>query len=236
MEYEGLSGYKNPLAELSGSTGGAYIVPTDSLKKPLQQLIEDMSTYYEASYTPPIQEYDGRFRSVSINPVRKGLQCRSKAGYFALPSGSSSATRPFEAPLMKVLADPQLPTDLKFKTAVLKFGDLPDGNANTLAVEVPMSELEIRQDSNSDLFSAHLSIVAQVKNKAGTVIERFSEDIPRHGALETLDKARSEVVTLQRHFVTSPGEYVAEVVTASTENSAPSARNLRLRAPKPSQL
>ncbi len=224
MEYEGLSGYKNPLAELSGSTGGAYIVPTDSLKKPLQQLIEDMSTYYEASYTPPIQEYDGRFRSVSINPVRKGLQCRSKAGYFALPSGSSSATRPFEAPLMKVLADPQLPTDLKFKTAVLKFGDLPDGNANTLAVEVPMSELEIRQDSNSDLFSAHLSIVAQVKNKAGTVIERFSEDIPRHGALETLDKARSEVVTLQRHFVTSPGEYVAEVVIQDRFNGKFSAQ------------
>jgi VWFA-related protein len=211
MEYEGLSGYKNPLAELSGSTGGAYIVPSDSVKKPVQQLIGDMSTYYQASYTPPIQEYDGSFRSVSIKPVRKGLQCRSKAGYFALPSSNSSATRPFEAPLMKVLAEAQLPTDLKFNTAVLKFGDLPDGNLNTLAVEVPLSELEIRQDSNSDLFSAHVSIVAQVKDKAGTVIEHFSEDIPRHGALETLDKVRSDVVTLQRHFVTSPGEYVAEV-------------------------
>jgi VWFA-related protein len=211
MELDGLSGYKNPLAELAASTGGAYIVPTDSLKKPLQQLIEDMTTYYEASYTPPIQEYDGHFRPVSIKPVRKGIQCRSRAGYFALPSGSSAAMRPFEAPLMKTLTEPQLPEDVKFRSSVIKFGDLPDGNSNTLVVEVPLSELEIREDPNAGLFSAHVSIVAEIKNTAGTVIEHFSEDVPRHGALETLDKARSDVVTLQRHFVAGPGEYVAEV-------------------------
>ena len=84
----------------------------------MQQLIEDMTTYYEASYTPPIQEYDGRFRSVTIKPTRKGLQVRSRAGYFALPSSTSSAMRPFEAPLMKALAEPQLPTDLKFQSGV----------------------------------------------------------------------------------------------------------------------
>jgi VWFA-related protein len=211
IEYEGLSGYKNPLAELAASTGGAYIVPTDSLKKPLQQLIEDMTTYYEASYAPPIQDYDGRFRPVSIKPVRKGLRCRSRAGYFALPSGTSSVMRPFEAPLMKILTEPQLPADVKFQSSVLKFGELPDGNSNTLVVEVPLSELEIREDPNAGLFSAHVSIVAEIKNKAGIVIEHFSEDIPRHGALETMDKARSDVVTLQRHFVAGPGEYAAEV-------------------------
>src|ERR1700722_4616376 len=199
VEYEGLSGYKNPLAEMAASTGGAYIVPTDSLRKPLQQLIEDMTTYYEASYTPPIQEYDGRFRPVSIKPIRKGLQCRSRAGYFALPSGNSPAMRPFEAPLMKILTEPQLPADVKFQSGVLKFGDLPDGNSSTLIAEVPLSELEIREDPNAGLFSAHVSIVAEIKSRAGTVIEHFSEDIPRHGALETLDKARTEVVTLQRH-------------------------------------
>jgi len=211
IEYEGLSGYKNPLAELAASTGGAYIVPTDSLKKPLQLLIEDMTTYYEASYAPPIQDYDGRFRPVSIKPVRKGLQCRSRAGYFALPSGASTAIRPFEAPLMKILTEPQWPSDVKFHSSILKFGDLPDGNSNTLVVEVPLSGLEIREDPNAGLFSAHVSIVADIKNKAGTVIEHFSEDIPRHGALETLDGARSGVVTLQRHFVAGPGEYAAEV-------------------------
>jgi VWFA-related protein len=213
FENQGLNGSNEPLTELAESTGGAYILSSDNLKKPLERLLEDLTTYYEASYVPPIQEYDGTFRSVAIQPIRKGLLVRSRAGYFALPSGTSSGMmRPFEAPLMKILGETQLPADLKFNSGVLRLGDLPDGNANSLVVEVPLAELEIRQDPNADLFYLHLSVVAQIKNKAGTVIEHFGEDIPRHGALESLEKARAEVVTLQRHFVAAPGEYVVEVV------------------------
>lgn len=233
MELGGLSGYTNPLAVLAGSTGGTYIAPSDSFKKPLQQLIEDMTTYYEASYTPPIQEYDGRFRSVAIKPTRKGLQVRSRAGYFALPPSTSSAMRPFEAPLMKALAEPQLPTDLKFQSGVIRLGDLPDGNANALVVEVPVSEMEMRQDPNTDLFSMHLSILAQVKNKAGAVIEHFSEDIPRHGALETIDKTRLETVTLQRHFIANPSEYVMEVAIEDRNNGKIGARRTSFEIANP---
>ena len=136
IENEGLTGTTNPMAELAIATGGAYIQVTDNLRKPLEQLIEDMTTYYEASYAPPIQEYDGKFRPVAVKPVRKGIKIRSRAGYFALPPASGGAVQPFEAPLMKVLADPQLPSDLKFRAAVLRLGDLPDGNANALSVEV----------------------------------------------------------------------------------------------------
>ncbi|MGP0016978.1 MAG: VWA domain-containing protein, partial [Candidatus Sulfotelmatobacter sp.] len=85
LETEGLSGYKSPMAHLAEDTGGAYITASDRLKKPLQQLIEDMTTYYEASYVPPIQEYDGKFRPVAVQPVRKGLKIHSRAGYFAVP-------------------------------------------------------------------------------------------------------------------------------------------------------
>ena len=61
------------------------------------------------------------------------------------------------------------------------------------------------------LYSAQLSIVAQIKDKAGTVLEKFGEDIPYRGALEQIQKAKSQVVTLQRHFDAPPGEYVIEV-------------------------
>lgn len=212
IESEGLAGYKNPLATLAANTGGAYIMATDNLKKPLQQMVGDMTTYYEASYVPPIQEYDGRFRPVAVQALRKGLKIRSRPGYLAVPSGSgsSSALRPFEVPLIKILTETQLPTDLKFRTGVLRLGDLPDGNANALVLEVPLSELEMREDPNADLFSAHVSIVAQIKNKAGTVLEHFGEDVPRHGSLQSMEAARTEVITLQRHFIAGPGEYVLE--------------------------
>jgi len=210
LETEGLAGYKNPLAELAANTGGAYIVATDNLKKPLQQLIDDMTTYYEASYVPPVQDYDGKFRPVAVRPMRTGLRVRSRAGYFALPPGPGSGMRPFEAPLMKLFADSQLPTDIKFHAAVLRLGELPDGNENVLVVEVPISELETRDDPNSNLYSLHVSIVAQIKNKSGEIIEHFSEDIPKHASLDSKQTAGSDVITMQRNFLADPGEYVVE--------------------------
>jgi VWFA-related protein len=233
VEFDGLSGYKNPLAELAGSTGGAYIAASSSLKKPLQQMIEDMTTYYEASYVPPIQEYDGKFRPVAVRPVRKGLKIQSRAGYFALPSGSTSALRPFEMPLMKILGQAQLPTDLKFRSGIIRLGDLPDGNANTLVVEVPLAELEMRQDPNADLFSAHVSIVAQIKSKTGTVLEHFGEDVPRHGALQSMDAARSEVITLQRHFIAGPGEYILEAAIVDRNSGKTGAQRVEFEISNP---
>ena len=201
-----------PLEQLTFSTGGVYIGASDNVKKPVRQLVEDMTTYYEASYAAPIQQYDGRFRPVTVTAVRKGLKIRARSGYFALPpSNTFAGIQPFEAPLMKILSEPQLPSDLKFRSAVLKLGDLPDGNANAVLVEVPISELELRQDANAGLFSLRLSIVAQIKDKTGAVVEHFGQDLPRHGALEFMDSARSDVVTLQRHFLAPPGAYVMEV-------------------------
>jgi len=224
-----------PLAQLALSTGGAYVPAGQSVKKTLQRLIEDMTTYYEASYVPPIKDFDGKFRAVLVKPVAKGLKIKSRAGYFAVPPGSSGAgMRAFEAPLMKALSEPELPTDIKFRAAVLRLGDLADGNANAVVVEVPLAAVELRQDSNTNLFSAHVAIVAQIKNKAGTVLEHFSEDVPRHGSLETIEKARSEVVTLQRHFVAGPGEYVVEVAVMDRNGGKTGAqRNTFEIAPAP---
>ena len=67
---------KSPLAIMAQDTGGAYLDAQDSIKKPLQQMVEDLTTYYQASYAPPIQEYDGSFRTIGVKPVRAGLEIK----------------------------------------------------------------------------------------------------------------------------------------------------------------
>ncbi len=229
LETEGMAGYKNPLAELAGNTGGAYLVASDNLKKPLQHLIEDMTTYYEASYVPPVQEFDGKFRPVAVKSVRTGLKIRSRAGYFALPPGPGSGMRPFEAPLMKLLSESQLPIDLKFHSAVLRLGDLPTGNENVVVIEVPVAELETRDDPNSNLYSLHVSIVAQIKNKAGEVIEHFSEDVPRHSSLDSKGSAGTELITMQRHFLADPGGYVVEAAVLDRNSEKAGAQRMEFQ-------
>jgi len=231
LETEGLSGYKSPMAHLAEDTGGAYITASDRLKKPLQQLIADMTTYYEASYVPPIQEYDGKFRPVAVQSARKGLRIHSRAGYFAVPPDAGSGIKPFEAPLLNLLSESQMPADVKFRSAVLRLGDLPTGNENALVVEVPIDGLESRDDPNANLYSLHVSIVAQIKNQAGQVIEHFSEDVPRHGSLDSKEAAQSELITMQRHFTAEPGQYTVETAVLDRNSNKAGAQRQEFEVP-----
>jgi VWFA-related protein len=217
---------KNPISDLSKNTGGLYIDAQVSVKGALQQMVEDLSTYYEASYVPPVQEYDGKFRTIDVKPLRVGLSVQAKTGYFALPPGSASGIRPFEAPLLKGLDLPQLPSDFKFNASILRFGNMPDGNTNALAVEVPFSGIDVKEDTHTNLYSARVAIVAQIKDSAGTIIEHFAEDIARRGALETMDRDKSLAVTLERHFMEIPGKYVLEVAVRDENSEKMSAQRI----------
>ena len=224
---------KSPLIGLAESTGGIYVASGEDIKKPLRRMIEDMTTYYEASYVPPIENFDGQFRPIAVKPVRGGLKISSRAGYFALPPDSGKTVRPFEAPLLKSLAESPLPSDIPFHARVLRLGDMPTGNENGVVVEVPVKALDTRDDPNSNLYSLHISIVAQIKNKAGAVVEHFSEDIPRHGSIDSKNSAQSGFITMQRHFPAEPGEYVLEAAVLDQNGGKAGAQRLEFKVPDP---
>jgi VWFA-related protein len=217
---------KSPLADLSKDTGGLYIDAQVSVKGPLQQMLQDLSTYYEATYIPPPQDYDGKFRTIDVKPLRAGLKIQAKTGYFSVPPGSAGGTRPFEGPLLKGLDQPQLPADFKFNASVLRFGDLPDGDTDAMAVEVPFSGLDVKEDVHTNLYSAKVAVVAQIKDSSGTVIEHFAEEIARRGALESLDRDKSMAVNMQRHFMEIPGKYVLEVAVKDENGDKMSAQRI----------
>lgn len=225
----------DPLVLLANGTGGFSLRAADNLNKPLQRLVDDVATYYEAYYVPVLKVYDGQFHSIEIKPLRAKMTIRARAGYFALPPEASASftLRPFEAPLLKVLSGVELPTDVSFKQAVLRLGGNSSRTENELAIEVPVSGLEVHQDQRTQLYSIHLSILAQVKDKSGVIVERFSEDISRNGALETLASARDGVMTLQRHFNAAPGSYLLEAAVLDSIGGRVGAQRTAFTAPSP---
>jgi VWFA-related protein len=226
VEGEGLAGNGDPLSQLALHTGGAYLFSEDNLKKPFRQAVDDLTTYFEASYVPPSQVYDGKFHQIAVKPTHHGLKVQARAGYFAVPPVAGGA---FETPLLKIFSEQNLPAQLAFQAAVLQLGTLPTGDENTLVVEVPLSALETRSDPNANLLSWHVSIVSQIKDKSGAVVEHFSEDIPGHAALDLKDA--QEGATMQRHFALPPGEYTVETAVADHNSGRLGGKRVQFQVP-----
>ena len=227
--------YEDDMRHLAEGTGGSYIT-LDRLQKSLAQMIQDMTTYYVASYRPPIKEFNGQFRSIGVKALRSGLKIRSETGYLALPPPAiaGNSQQPFELPLLKILSQSELPTDLTFRAAILRMEDRPEGNVNTLAIEVPLSNLEIREDSSTNLYSARLSIVANIKDKSGTVVEHFSADIPRRGARKDIELTKFEAISMERHFTAVPGQYLLEAAILDYNSGKAGAQRLTFDIPNAS--
>jgi len=225
------------LRYLAEGTGGSYIVK-DRLQQPMKRMIQDMTTYYEASYHSPIMEYDGKFHSVDVKPVRHGLKISYPKGYIASPPHAVAGDnpQPFELPLQKILGESQLPADLLFRAAILRMEVRPEGDVNTLAIEVPLSSLEVREDYSTKLYAAHLSVLANIKDSTGTVIEHFSADIPRRGALKDIDMAKFEAISMERYFTAAPGKYILEAAVLDQNSGKAGAQRITFEIPNASAM
>ena len=107
---------------------------------------------------------------------------------------------------------------------MLRFGDLPDGNISTLAIEIPLSGLDIKPDPDTSIPTAHLAIVAQVRDESGVVIEHAAEDVLRRNVRDTLAHDPSATINLNRHFISVPGKYTLESAIVDRNNGHTSAR------------
>ena len=225
------------MKSLAEGTGGSFITQS-RLQKSLERMIQDMTTYYVASYIPPIKEYDGRFRPVAVKPLRAGLKIRAQSGYLALPpqTGGDAGPQPFELPLLKILGKSQLPADVAFRAAILHMGATPEGEISTLAIEVPLSNLETREDSSTGISSTSLSIVANIKDTTGMIVERFSADIPRRKIQKDAEKSDFRAVTFERHFLAPPGQYILEAAILDRNSGKAGAQHVAFEIPNSSGI
>ncbi len=220
------------MKHLAQGTGGSYL-DHNHLQKSLNQILQDMTTYYVATYDPQIKEYDGKFRQVAVKPLRSGLKIRTQSGYMALPphSGADAKPQPFEIPLLKVLTQSPLPADVPFHAAILNLGDQPEGKVSTAAIEIPYSSLEIRDDPSTEISSASLSILAVVQDRSGLVIERFSEDIARRRIAKKSEMDSLGVISFVRHFNSPPGQYILEAVVTDHYSGKTGAQRIAFEVP-----
>jgi VWFA-related protein len=76
---------RSAMKELADATGGESFADTNSFRKPMRAVAQSLTSYYEITYTPEIQRYDGSFRRTEVRVARAGVHVRTRNGYYALP-------------------------------------------------------------------------------------------------------------------------------------------------------
>ena len=205
------------IRDLAESTGGFLIGDSNDLRVPLRHVNEEISSYYEVSFNPGIQNYDGSFRKLAVNANRKDLVIHARNGYFALPpEARATGMQPFEVPLLQILSDGKLSDDVKFRAGGILLQPKAQGTGLLVLVEVPLHELQPRADAAKHSFNVHFSLVALVKDSKGDVVEKLARD---RSILVTPEQLKAGNF-LDKMMVTLPaGKYTLESAVMDRQSS-----------------
>ena len=165
------------MRELADSTGGFLIGDSNDLRQPLQHISEEIASYYELSYNPGIQTYDGGFRKLSVAVSRKDAVIHSRNGYFALPpEARAMGLQTFELPLLQFLSQGEASEAVPFNGGAVLLRPGADRSSVSLLVEVPLHSLQSTEDVVKKTRNVHCSLAALVKDSSGQVVEKMTRD------------------------------------------------------------
>lgn len=203
------------LRDLSESTGGFLIANTNDFRKTITRIVEDVNTHYEVTYTPTGTTMDGHFRKVEVKLKRgSGLKLQSRSGYFALPSIPGQTVMTYEAGLLKALDTTPRPRGLAFSSNTYRFRPGAVTQVVT-AFETSAAGLTWQAAENKQA-SAHLSIMALVRDEGGQVVDKLTRDLP---FTVPADRVKDyQQISITQMLQLPPGRYTVDWA-ASDRNS-----------------
>lgn len=200
------------LRDLAQQTGGQTIAETNDVKAPLRAVMDEVRSYYEASYDPHTSSTDGKFRRISVKLDRPGIEVHTRSGYYALPPSSNGGQQllAYEVPLMNAINAKQAPSELAFRAAAARFSERGPKIEYMLTLEAPLKELTFtpQQDGKTALVDAPL--IAVVKSSSGQVISKFSKDFAVQVPIKAVDEYKGGNLVQTFRTELAPGAYTLE--------------------------
>lgn len=221
---------RGALANLAEGTGGFLIANTNDLRGPLRRVAEDVNSYYEITYKPQIENYDGSLRQTAVHLKRPNLKVQARNGYFALPRlDGNEVLQPYEIPLLKALTTTPLPKGVEFRSAALKLQPVKDGIASgAIIIEVPMQNVKFAIDEKTNTYKARIATLALLKDANGTVIQKWSRDLPLQGPADRVPAIQQGNFIYKELFALAPGRYTLETAVLDGEATQTGAKRASL--------
>lgn len=223
------------LRDLAQKTGGATIAETNDYRAPLRVAIEEVRTYYEASYVPHIATYDGKFRKIIVRVDRPDVAVHTRSGYFALPQlKGGQQLFAYEMPLLNALNVTPTPVDVAFHAAAERFNDHGPKVEYMVTLETPLKAITFAPQPDKKTAAVDAALLAIVKDTHGDIVAKFSKDFAVQVALDKMDsyKAGNLVQTFRTEL--PPGSYTLEAVVMDRNGNKVGVQKSAVTVPEPS--
>lgn len=223
------AGMKDPqynISRLAEETGGALIANTNDFRVPIRRVVEDAESYYEITYNPEIEKYDGSYRKIAVKTAVKDAHIQTRGGYFALPPNLApgEVLSAYEVPLLQALDEKPLARNFAFQSAALHFQGA-QGPTCEVVIDVPVAGLTLAENKPAGFFEGKVAYVAVVKDAAGQVVRKMRQQVPLRVTPDKLEayKASSHFI-YDEGFSLPAGRYILEAAAMDMTSKKISAR------------
>jgi VWFA-related protein len=220
------------LAYLAEQTGGFLVRDTNDLRQAFRRIDEDMRFHYLLTYSPARQVFDGKFRAIGVKVKRPGVEVFARKGYRALRFPPTVPVLGYEAPALAALDAERLPNGFPFSSVALNFPERLRPGLSPLVVRVRTDALTYHQDTTKQTYQAEASIVARVRDQAGNIVHKVSQQYQLNGRLAELEAAKKGQILFYREPELVPGLYTVETVVFDAMGDRASAKAATLEVPR----
>ncbi|HKW63187.1 MAG TPA: VWA domain-containing protein [Candidatus Acidoferrum sp.] len=223
------------LRDLAQQTGGVTIAETNDYKAPLRTALEEVRTYYEASYAPHITVFDGKFRKISIRVDRPDIVVHSRSGYFAVPQiKGGQQLYAYEMPLLNALNAPAAPHDVDFQVGAERFNDRGPKVEYMVTLEAPLKGLTFTPQPDQKSSAVDAALLAILKNSSGEIVEKFSKDFAVQVATDKVGAYKEGNLVQTFRTELTPGAYTLEAVVMDRFDNKTCVKKTSVTVPDPS--
>ncbi len=226
------------LGQLAEETGGFLIANTNDLRAGFERIEGDMRNYYLLTYVPSNDNFDGKFRQISVKVRKSGLNVHSRRGYFAVRETSGMPVASHEAPALAALDRTPVPNAFPVFTSALRFPERTRPHLLPIVVEVSTSNITFKPSDDGKQYRSDFTVLVRFRDGAGTVMDKLSQRYEVTGPIEAIDKARQGQVIFYRQPELPPGTYTMETVVfdALSQKASVRFKTIEQRDPGPDEL
>ncbi len=219
------------LRELASGTGGFLINNTNDPGKRLRQVDDDLRVHYALTYAPKNQDFDGKYREISVKVKRSGAQVQTRRGYYAVNASSDVTLLPSEAPAFAALHSGKGPISPNVHVLPMSFPERQDSGLTKILIQVPVSKFTLTDDPSTKTYKTDFTILAILRGSDGRIAAKVSRHYTYSGPSDQSASFSAGSILFYKEAHVPPGAYSVEAVAYDAPSDKSEFARARLVVP-----